>query len=359
MRILDRYVVRQWMPAWCWGIAIFLLLSCLLDLFGHLDEIFRYRIAALTLIQYYVNFSPLVFVHAAPFASLLATAFVTSRLTRNHELLALSASGTSLLRSSLPFLFMGWCVGLCVFAVNERVIPHTSRIQEHIQREAFREQNKENVIENVAIIDSANRLYHARKLHVKTQELHELTVLEHDSANRPTSILHASRAIWTKDGWLLLYGTFYREGTSEISKENPQPFMERLIPYPVNLQSFSEPQTRTETMRYGQLRLFIIHLKQMGITTLRRYYVELVAKVTVPFMNVVICLIAFVGTSSKNLRGNLKGLGVSLGWGTLYFIGVHVAIAMAKAWDVPIFITAILPHVIALWKCFRILRRAT
>ena len=44
MRILDRYVARQILPVWGWCLATFMLLSCLIDLFGHLDEIVRYQI---------------------------------------------------------------------------------------------------------------------------------------------------------------------------------------------------------------------------------------------------------------------------------------------------------------------------
>ena len=41
MRILDRYAVRQLVPVWLWCLCVFLFLSCVIDLFEHLDEILR------------------------------------------------------------------------------------------------------------------------------------------------------------------------------------------------------------------------------------------------------------------------------------------------------------------------------
>lgn len=357
MRILDRYVAWQLLPVWLWCTTVFLVLSSLVDLFGHLDEILRYHISTDVLVQYYLNFFPLVFVHAAPFALLLSTAFIAGRLARHSELLAVTASGTSLLRISIPFLFIGWCVSLGVFAVNERIIPHTSLIQERLQREVFREPRKESMVENVATMDSENRIYHARKLDTRRNRLYDLTVLEHDAMNHPIRNWHANQAIWTRHGWLLLYGTVYPLGDRGTLTSDPIPFVERLLPFPVTPQSFSEPQMRPEYLPFGQLRLFIERLKEMGVKNLKRYRVELVAKLSVPFINIVICLIAFAGSCAPSLRGSLKGLGISLGWGTLYYIVVHFSHAIAKAWPVPLFLPLILPHALALGLCFRELRR--
>src|SRR3989338_1632439 len=96
MRILDRYAARQLIPVWLWCLVVFIFLSCLIDLFEHLDEILRYHIPPRTLLEYYLNFAPLVFVKASPLALLLATAFVATRFSSHQEFLAMNASGTSL-----------------------------------------------------------------------------------------------------------------------------------------------------------------------------------------------------------------------------------------------------------------------
>lgn len=359
MRILDRYVARQLLPVWLWCLAVFIFLSCLIDLFEHLDEILRYHIASETVLRYYLNFVPLVFVRASPLALLLGAAFVATRLARHQELLAMNASGTSLLRAGVPFLFVGWVASLSVFAVNDLVVPRTSAVYERIRQEAFHGRFSEDVIENVAIMDAFNRLYHTQRLQLKGKELTGLTILEHDRENRPIKSLYIPRAIWTKRGWVFLNGTIYRVGPRGTLLGEPESFVERLYNYPVTPDSFSQPDTQPDAMRYGQLRLMIIRLKQAGMKNVRRYAVELTAKLTLPLMNLVVCLIAFVGSTQPQLRGNLKGLGMSLGWGVAYYVAVGLGEGIGKrgVLGIPVAIAVWGPHLLAVWWCVRALRR--
>jgi LPS export ABC transporter permease LptG len=356
MRILDRYVVRQLIPVWVWFLVVCVFLACLIDLFGHLDEILRYRIAAATVWSYYVNFAPVVFVRAAPIALLLSAAFVAARLSRHQELLAISASGTSWLRAGVPFLFVGWLASLTVLAVNDLVVPRASMIYERLRQEAFRGHASEQILENVAVMDVLNRLYHARQLDLKKRELLDLTVIEHDWHNAPVKNLYAQRAIWTRHGWLLLYGTIYRVGAGGLLQGSPEPFVERLVAYPVTLEAFAQPEMRPETMSYAQLRRLIQRLRHTRIKNVRRYRAELMAKLTLPFTNLVVCLIGFVGATQPQLRGQLRGLGVSLGRGLLYYLGVGLCQGIAKTWPVPVLVVMWAPHAAALWWCVRRLK---
>ena len=358
MRILDRYVARQILPTWCWCLTIFVFLSCLIDLFGHLDEILRYHIPAETVLEYYVNFAPLVVVRASPLALLIATAFLTMRLMRHQEFLAMSASGTSLLRSVVPFLFVGWIASVLMFMISDHVVPRTQAVYERLRQEVFRGATTDQELKNVAILDTFNRLYHARALDLTSQELTHLTVIEHDWHNRPTKNLHATRAIWTPHGWLLLYGTIYRMDEEGRLRGNSEPFVERLIAYPVTPESFREPEANPEVMPFAQLRLLITRLRYMGITNVRHYTVELLSKLSLPFMNVVACLVGFVVSTQPQLRGHLRGLGMSLGWGFLYYVLVGVGQAIGKNGLLPPLIAVWLPHLLVISWCLRRLRLA-
>ncbi len=359
MRLLDRYTVRQLLPVWFWCLLLCLTLSCLIDLFGRLDEILQYRVPAETIVVYYLNFIPLVLVRASPIALLFSSAFVTARLSRHQELLAMRASGTSLLRASFPVLFFGWLVSLSVFAVNDLLVPHTAATYEQLKRGAFRGQDTPELVDNVAFLDAFNRLYHAKHLDVTARELRELTVLEHGANNRPTKRLYANRAVWTPHGWLLLQGTIYRPGVHGGLAGEPERFVERLINYPVTPESFSQLQTRPETMRYTQLRRMIIHLKHTGMDV-RRYVGDLASKVTLPLMNLMVCLIAFVGSARLTLRGHVRGLGTSLGWGLLYyvFVGFWEGVGKRGVLFLPVVVAYWAPHLLTAWWCLRSLRRS-
>ena len=357
MRILDRYVARQIWPVWFWCLLIFVFLSCLIDLFGHLDEILRYHISPGTVATYYLNFTPMVIVKASPFALLVGASFLTMQLTRYHELLAMNASGTSLLRSAVPFVFVGWLISAGMFLLNDRVVPRTSATYERLRQQVFRSGGPGETMQQVAILDKLNRIYHARALDVKRRELTDLTVLEHDWHNRPLKSLYASRAIYTPHGWLLLYGTIYRLDATGHVQGNPEPFVERLIAYPVTPASFLEPEAKPELMPFGQLRLLMTRLRHMGLTNLRSYEVELWSKLTMPMMNLVACLIGFVVSCGLQTRGHLRGLGMSVWGGCAYYLAVAVGQALGKDPVLPPVVAAWLPHLLAIAWCVRRLRR--
>ena len=271
----------------------------------------------------------------------------------------MNASGTSLVRASLPFLFVGWLTSIAVFIVSDSVVSKTAVVFDALREEAFRGRGVKDVRENVAVMDNFNRLYHAREMDLSSKQLRDLTILEHDWQNRPTKSLYASRAVWTDHGWLLLYGTIYRVGPRGILQGDPEPFTERLTSYPVTLDSFNQAEARPETMRYGKLRLLVRRLQQTGFVKVRRYIVELAAKLTFPIINLVVCLIGFAGSTRPQLRGHLRGLGMSLGWGMIYYLAVAASIGIAKQWPVPILPTVWAPHVIATVWCFLILQRSS
>jgi len=356
MRILDRYISRQLVPVWLWCILVFVSVSVLIDLFGHLEEILREHIPAETVWQYYVNFIPLIFVRASPLALLFSAAFVAMRLVRYQELLAMQASGVSLIRASLPFVFVGWIVCVGVFLVSELVVPQTSAVYERLRNEAFQGRSQRDVLENVATIDDENRLYHARLFALKQGELSDLTILEHDAQNRPIKTVYASRVLFTPHGLLLLHGTTYQMEPRGTVSGNPMPFVERLLDLPVTQASFRQPETQPETMRYRQLRHLIRRLRRSGITNVRRYQVELASKVTLPLMNVVVCLIGLIGSTRRYRRGHLQGLGTSLGLGVLYYIGVASAQGLGKEGVLPVLLSVWTPHVVALYLCWRAAR---
>ena len=347
MRTLDRYLARQLFPVWLWCMVVFLFISCLVDLFGHLDEILQYRVALPVLLQYYLNFLPIIFIRSCPLAMLFGTAFVATRLARYHEVLAMNAGGISLIRMSIPFLFIGWLISLLVFFVNERIVPRTSATFERLRQETFHGHFDQIHLENIAIMDDANRLYHARVFDSSRDELTDLTILEHDEHNHPKRSLYAHQAFYTPKGWLLRYGTVTRVDAQGALIGEPQPFFERLSALPVTPDSFKQSERNPDLLRIAQLRQLIYHLKRLGITNVRHYEVELAAKLAFPLMNLVICLIGFVGATTRHRRGHLQGLGISLLWGMAYYVGVAIGHGAGKDGLLPALAAVWLPHLLA------------
>jgi lipopolysaccharide export system permease protein len=354
MKILDRHEAGQLVPAWLWCLVVFITVSLFIDLFEHLDEILRYGIPPATVARYYASFTPMVFVQACPLALLLSTAFVATRLVRHGELLAMTAGGVSRLRAAVPFIFVGWLASLLVFIVNDRVVPNAAATYQQLREEAFRAE-QHGVLSNVATMDDDNRLYHARLFDPTLPVISDLTVLEHDIANRPRRSIYARRAYPIEGGLKLLNGTITRMDPTGKLEGNPEPFDERAMPLPITAKSFQKPDTEVTTMSFRELRGLLDRLRGIGITDLRRYEVELASKITMPLMNLVVCLIAFIVATTPSSRGRLQELGFSLAWGLAYYLVVAGTQGMGKEAMLPVAVAVLAPHVTALALCLRAL----
>ncbi len=99
----------------------------------------------------------------------------------------------------------------------------------------------------------------------------------------------------------------------------------------------------------------------MGMVNTRPQTVELASKLTLPLMNLIIAFIGFAGSTQPQLRGQLRGLGMSLGWGVVYYLGVGLFEGIGKKglfW-IPAWLAVWMPHGLAIWWCLRVIRRTS
>ncbi|MGH2569379.1 MAG: LptF/LptG family permease, partial [Bacteroidota bacterium] len=104
MSILDRYLVRQFIVSFLFGLFAFTLIFIMIDMMEKIDDFLDANAPTETIVEYYLTFSPEIIKLMTPVAMLLAALFVMGRLTNQNELAAIKSSGISLYRLLLPFL---------------------------------------------------------------------------------------------------------------------------------------------------------------------------------------------------------------------------------------------------------------
>ena len=125
MRIIDRYIIKSLIPPLVGCLATFVFLYIIIDLFGHLDEILKNKVAFLTLFDYYLSSVPIIFIQTAPIATLLSSIYVLGTLNNHNEVTALKAGGMSIKQVLRPFIILGLMMRIAIFLVNEKIVPQT------------------------------------------------------------------------------------------------------------------------------------------------------------------------------------------------------------------------------------------
>ena len=135
MKIIDRYLLRQFLQTFLICFCSLMGLYIVFDAFTNLEEFLRCKETGgglLTLMgTFYAFQSILLFNRTAGLLTLVAAMFSVSWLQRHNEMTALMAAGISRIRIVLPIIVAGIVISLLSMANRELIIP---RFREQLSR---------------------------------------------------------------------------------------------------------------------------------------------------------------------------------------------------------------------------------
>ena len=137
MRILDKYLIKNFIAPFIYCLFTFTLLFVIVDLFNHLDEILRQRVPVVMLLKYFLYLTPTIFLQATPLSALLTTIYLLGTLNRHNEIVAMKASGINLIRIIFPIILLAIFFALSMELVNEKISPQALAKSMHIKNKSF------------------------------------------------------------------------------------------------------------------------------------------------------------------------------------------------------------------------------
>jgi len=133
VKIIDKYMLKQYLIPFIYCSVAFSLLYIVLDLFDRFSDFLDVKAPVMEILTYYGLFlfkvnghNPFIVV-VLPIALLLATLYTMTMFARNNELTAMCASGVSLRRLMLPLMGVGLCASLFGAVIQETVGPVATR----------------------------------------------------------------------------------------------------------------------------------------------------------------------------------------------------------------------------------------
>ncbi len=128
MRIIDRYLLRQFVQVFLICFVSLDGLYVVFDAFSNLDEFLRYTEKEGALLgimgEFYAYRSLLFFERISAMLTMIAGMFTVTWIQRHNELTALMAAGVSRTRIIVPIIAASGCISLATGACREFVIPH-------------------------------------------------------------------------------------------------------------------------------------------------------------------------------------------------------------------------------------------
>ena len=123
MRILTRYVLREFLVPLGYCLTGFVSIYVLFDLFGSFSRMRAARISVADAALYFCGYLAPYFHYIVPAALMMATLYTMWSFCRHSEIVAMRASGVSFLAIVKPLLAVAAVAGAAVVWVNEVFVP--------------------------------------------------------------------------------------------------------------------------------------------------------------------------------------------------------------------------------------------
>ncbi|HEX5176411.1 MAG TPA: LptF/LptG family permease, partial [Chthoniobacteraceae bacterium] len=129
MKLLDRYVLRNFLEPFLICFLGFIAIWLIFDLSGNLQDFMEARASMKQVLRFYATQVPQVIVISLPVGLLLALLFSLSRMSRSNEIISMLTAGRSLPRLLLPHLVIALLATAICLALNYESAPHAEALK--------------------------------------------------------------------------------------------------------------------------------------------------------------------------------------------------------------------------------------
>jgi lipopolysaccharide export system permease protein len=232
MKILDRYVLKQFISTFFFALIAFILLFFIIDLMENLDDFIDAKMNFPLIMLYYLYFIPDIIKLMTPVAALLSALFTTGKLSNLNELVIFRSSGISLVRYLIPFLIVSIFISLFQIYFTGEVIPKANKNKLALEKKYM---HKKSVFsdENVSFQDTKNRLIAISFYEVESKKAYKVVITDLDTNNITKITRRIDAEIMEfddkEDAWkLLTVKERIFEGENIITKIYPEIVMKEI-----------------------------------------------------------------------------------------------------------------------------------
>ena len=344
MTIITKYILREFIKVYLYSLAVAASLFFIIDLFERLDTFLKYQASFITVIQYFSCKLPAIILQINPIAVLLATFITLGILSRNFEIVALRASGISLLRTATPILATTFIISILVLLGNEIIAPHTNNKMRTIYND-FRGRKETLIFKQHQIWYRGDEaIYNIRFFSHPTNSLHGVTLYFFDDDFHLFKRIDAKNAQWHNNQWV------FREVFTRIFKRDKTvktSFQQRaVIPLKETPETFKQEIREPEEMSYLELKEYIEKTTREGYD-ITKYLADMYSKVSSPFINFIISLLGIPFAIRLGRHGGFAlGVTFSFAVGFTYWVFFNICLALGHGGALPPFISAWIANVI-------------
>ncbi|WP_346353572.1 LptF/LptG family permease [Azotosporobacter soli] len=348
MRILDKYIVKELLGPFLFGIcafsSVFIGTS---TLFRIAQYVTKYGAELGAVIKLFVYSLPSIIVLTFPMSMLLASLLAFGRLSGSNEITAMRSGGISFFRLAAPVFAVAFAVSVFSVFFSENVVPQSNAAYNDIVRNQIEHNTTPKSQEHIVIKDvrggEIQRLTYAKKYEEETSTMYAVSMQEFDR-DRLVRVESAERAIWQDNHWTMYNGVIHdMDSLGTINRTLV--FDKQNMPVDKTPAAISREQKKPEEMTIRELKQHIQVLKSEYVKA-DTQEVELHQRLAIPMASFVFALIGTPLGLQPNRSSSSIGLGLSVVIIFAYYTIMTVTTALGQGGAVPAPLAAWLPNII-------------
>lgn len=339
LRLLDRYVVREFLRIFVVTALGFPLFTIAINLADSIDKYLARHLPPRNIALAYLYFLPEQVFFITPAAVLFATVFTVGGFSRHSEITAAKASGVSFHRLVVPVFVLAVLAAGLTFALGE-LAPLANERRAVLLGE--RELRSQSARFNFVYRADGGRIYAIRSLSIAESLMRDLQIeREGTGPEFPGYFLTAASAHWTPDrGWTVAAGTIrlFLGDDREIAFTFDSLRQRAMTERPLDL--LTEPKA-PDQMRYAELGHYVRTLERSG-SDANKLKVERALKVAIPVTCLIIALFGAPLGLTGSRSGAAYGVAVSLATTIVFLVMVQISKAVGAG--------GVMPPLLAAWS---------
>lgn len=310
MKILDRYIILQYLGTFFFAILLFAAISVSIDLSDRIDDFLEHHITVYdAAVRYYGNFVPFIIFLLSPLFIFIAVIFFTAQLAGRSEIIAIISGGVSFYR----LLFVPYFISATILTVVQLYGNHYWVPRSNADKIAFEgeKMNKKYILKDRNIhLQISPDTYIYVETYNNADSTGKRFTLENMRNRKMYRKIAADKIKWigAKQQWHLENYIDRRIDSldEKISKGTALDTTLSLTP-----QDFDRRLGLKEAMTTPELRDFINNEIRKGAPSVEFYQVELYRRTAIPFATYILSTIGFA-IASRRVRGGM-GLHIAVG----------------------------------------------
>lgn len=322
IKLLDRYIIGQYIKTFLFTALIFSLIAVVIDFSDRLDAFIKNEVTVKEAIfSYYIHFIGFINGMLWPLFALISVIFFTSRLAKNSEIICILNAGVPFRRLMLPYL-LGASLFFCFHLLaNHFLIPLGSKIRIPFENEhVWHDANKTRTRDIHVLLDPQTKLYIRNYRQSDTTAL-SLRLENYNDEGQMIKFLEAKRVEWLgpPDRWKLIdYVTHYFDGINESVEVGTSKQLDTTI----NITPEDLVRVKNQWYQFTtpELNRYLRKQRSRGIGGTRPFETELFRRTSEPVSIFVLTIIGLAVASRKTRGGIGMHLAIGIAVGAIYIV---------------------------------------